>query len=137
MDKWLAKFLDDTLEDRPDKPDILPQTVSVSGMSGPFPKSLAEITTHQTAPPSTPPLQTGWIVTYFDRHGRLCGGWEERETSTVKQCHGTGQGCQVELSSGQRIPIRAIRAVGQTNEQGRLLAAWTVREHGLDGKGKF
>ena len=79
------------------------------------------------------PLPRHCFVTYIDGHGRLLGGWDERATSTVKRCHGTGQSCQVELSDGRRIPLRSIRAVGQTNEDGRLLAAWTVRECGLDG----
>src|SRR5262245_27729017 len=78
--------------------------------------------------PPTPPLQPGWVVTYTDQRGRLCGGWDERAHSTVKQCHGTGQGCQVELSDGRRISLRAVCAVGQTNADGRLIAAWTVRE---------
>jgi hypothetical protein len=134
MDKWLAKFLDDTLEKRTDKTDILPQTVSVSGMSVPFPECPGEITTAHTASPYAPPLQSGWVVTYYDGQGRLSGGWEQRETSIVKQCHGTGQNCRVELSGGQRIPLRSIRAVGQTDQEGRLLAAWTVGEHGYDGR---
>jgi hypothetical protein len=78
------------------------------------------------------PLPTYCFVTYTDCHGRLCGGGDERATSTVKGCHGTGQGCEVELSDGRRIPLRSIRAVCQTNEDGRLVAAWTVREHGYD-----
>lgn len=77
------------------------------------------------------PLPRHCFVTYTDRLGRLCGGWEERATSTVKRCHGTGQSCEVELSDGRRIPLRSIRAVGQTNEEGRLLAAWTVRDCGF------
>ncbi|MGZ8373314.1 MAG: hypothetical protein ACXW4A_00160 [Nitrospira sp.] len=42
MDKWLAKFLDETPEYRTDKPDILPEGVRVSGLSGPFPCILPE-----------------------------------------------------------------------------------------------
>lgn len=40
MGKWLSQFSDNTLESRPDKPDILPITSSVSGMSGTFPSML-------------------------------------------------------------------------------------------------
>lgn len=34
MDQWFAKFLDGSLGNRTDKPDSLPESVSVSGMSG-------------------------------------------------------------------------------------------------------
>lgn len=33
MDQWFAKFLDGSLGNRTDKPDSLPESVSVSGMS--------------------------------------------------------------------------------------------------------
>jgi hypothetical protein len=79
------------------------------------------------------PLPSHCFVTYTDSQGRLRGGWDEQATSTVRGCHGMGQGCEVELSDGRRIPLRSIRAVGQTNENGRLMAAWTVRVHGYDG----
>jgi hypothetical protein len=83
--------------------------------------------------PPASPLPHHCFVTYIDARGALCGGWDERGTSRVTQCHGTGGNCQVELSDGRRIPLRSIRAVGQTDAAGNLLAAWTVREHGYDG----
>lgn len=134
MGKWLTKFLTEYREPVPDKPDILP---SVSGMSGCTPKNSFqnEGPADSGATLSRPSLEAGWVVAYIDRQGKLCGGWGERDQSTVKQCHGTGQDCQVEFSDGRLIPLRAVRTVGQTNAEGRLIAAWTVREHGYDGQG--
>jgi len=57
MDKWLAKFLDDTLENQTDKTDSLTELVSVSGMSVPFSENPGE---NSQAP--APPLQPGWLV---------------------------------------------------------------------------
>lgn len=85
--------------------------------------------------PSTSPLPPYCFVTYIDTQGRLRGGWDERATCTVKQSHGVGANCQVELANGVRIPLRAVRAVGHLNAAGRLVGAWTVREHGYDGNG--
>lgn len=42
MNKWLAKFVDASPEDRTDKPDILPVQGTMSGMSGPLSKSPGE-----------------------------------------------------------------------------------------------
>lgn len=83
------------------------------------------------APPS--PLPPHCFATYTDSTGRLRGGWDERTACTVKQCLGVGADCKVELSNGATIPLRAIRAVGQLSAEGRLIAAWTVREHGYNG----
>ena len=46
---------------------------------------------------------------------------------------GTGQAGGLVLTDGEHLPLSSIRAVGQTSEDGRLLAAWTVRECGLNG----
>jgi len=83
--------------------------------------------------PLAPPLQTGWFVTYTDRQGRFCGGWEDRRNATVMSCAWTARGWSVHLSDGQAIPLAAVRCVGQTDEHGDLKAAWPVRECGLDG----
>ncbi|MEQ1679274.1 MAG: hypothetical protein ABL950_01510 [Nitrospira sp.] len=63
MDKWLAKFLDETLEDRTDKTDIVPKSGSVSGMSGPISGIPPEIDQTQTNDvPPAPPLKPGdWV----------------------------------------------------------------------------
>jgi hypothetical protein len=132
MGKWLDKFLDATQESEAPIPHTLPDIGTVWALSVPPSSNLSEKLPHQDAPP---PLPRHCFVTYIDRYGRLHGGWDERATSTVKQCHGTGQACQVELSGGQLIPLRAIRAVGQTNPEGRLIAAWSVRGCGYDGEG--
>ena len=41
----------------------------------------------------------------------------------------------VRLTDGQQIPRWIIRAVGKTDQGGRILAAWSVRDHGYDGNG--
>jgi hypothetical protein len=33
------------------------------------------------------------------------------------------------------MPLSQVRSVGQTDEAGQIVAAWTVREHGYDGQG--
>jgi hypothetical protein len=134
MGKWLAKFLGDTHEKEPHIPHTLPDSATVWGLSVPLSGTLPGIRLSQVVEPPASPLPTYCFVTYTDRQGRLCGGWDERATSTVKRCHGTGQGCEVELNDGRRIPLRSIRAVGQTNQEGWLVAAWSVREQGFDGK---
>ncbi len=86
-------------------------------------------------PARIPPLESGWFVVYRDRTDKLRGGADEREHGTVKECQWHGSGWRLVLTDGAHLSLSSIRAVGQTNEKGRLLAAWTVREHGLDGLG--
>jgi hypothetical protein len=83
--------------------------------------------------PPAPPLQAGWLVTYTDSRGHLCGGWDDRQKATITLCLWTGQGWSVHLSNGQAISLTAVRCVGQMNEDGELKAAWSVRQHGYDG----
>jgi len=125
MGKWLDKFSADTQESLPDIPDILP---SVSGLSGPHIEVSAEITPN-------PPLQPGWLVAYRDRQGVLCGGCDDRQHGTVQACQWDGNGWTLWLTDGQRMPLSMIRSVGQTDDTGQIVAAWTVREHGYDGEG--
>ena len=108
--------------------------LTTSDISGPVADpSEQSIVTRETPSPPAPPLQPGWVVAYTDRQGRLCGGWDERATSTVKCCHGTGQALRSGAKRWPKDSPAVHPAVGQTNEEGRLLAAWTVREHGFDG----
>jgi hypothetical protein len=82
-----------------------------------------------------PPLLPGWLVAYRHRDGRLRGGCDEREAGTVTACHWDGTGWTVSLSNGDRFPLQRITAVSKTDAQGRVLAAWAVREHGFNGEG--
>lgn len=82
-----------------------------------------------------PPIQAGWLVVYRDRNGNLCGGCDDRTHGTVKVCRWIEQGWVVMLTDGQQLPLTAIRSVGSINAEGKLYAAWTVREHGYDGHG--
>ena len=82
-----------------------------------------------------PPILPGWLVTYRDRQGKLCGGSEDRAQGTVKECRWEGGQWTLCLSNGEQMPLWNIKAVGQTDGTGRLVAAWTVREHGYDGNG--
>ena len=83
------------------------------------------------------PLHPGWLVVYRDQRGTLCGGCDDRARGTVQACQWTEPGWTVMLTDGQRLPFSLIRAVGQTDATGRLIAAWTVREHGCNGKGEL
>ena len=101
-------------------------------MVQPDPSPIAE-NNHLSEPPRVPPLGSGWLVVYRDRTGTLRGGTDERDHGTVKECRWNGAGWLVALASGATLSLSSIRAVGQINEEGRLLAAWTVRDHGFDG----
>jgi hypothetical protein len=90
----------------------------------------------ESAEPPSSPLPRYCFVTYTDRQGRLYGGWNDRQKASVTHCVWSERGWSVHLSDGQAIPLAAVRCVGQTNEQGDLIAAWSVREHGYDGQGK-
>jgi len=125
MGKWLSNFLAEYQDSLPDIPDSLS---NVSGLSGPDTRELVEI-----APVS--PLQPGWLVVYQNRGLALCGGFDDREHGTVEACQWDGQTWTVKLTDGQHLSLIAIRSVGQTDSTGRLVAAWTVREHGYDGSG--
>jgi hypothetical protein len=88
---------------------------------------------HASEPSRIPPLRPGWLVVYRDQAGKLRGGADEREHGTVKNCQWHGTGWRLVLTSGEHLSLSSIRAVGRTNEAGQLLAAWTVREYGLEG----
>lgn len=87
---------------------------------------------HTVAVPEAP-LQAGWLVTYRDRSGRLCGGSLDRDHGSVATMEWTRGSWTVCLTDGQRLPLQAIRAVAKTDRCGTLLAAWTVKDHGYDG----
>jgi hypothetical protein len=82
-----------------------------------------------------PPLQPGWLVAYRDRRGALRGGCDDRQHGTVDECQWEGKVWTVYLTDGQRLPLSIILSVGKTDSEGKLIAAWTVREHGYDGEG--
>lgn len=82
------------------------------------------------------PILPGWLVTYRDQEGRLCGGSEDKAHGTVQECAWDAGRWTVCLTDGQQVPLWRMKAVGQTDDNGRICAAWTVREHGYDGNGK-
>jgi hypothetical protein len=82
-----------------------------------------------------PPLQAGWLVVYRDRQGRLRGGCNERECGTVRECRWDDSGWTVILKNGEPLALGRILSVGKTDVNGKLIAAWTVREQGYDGEG--
>lgn len=88
------------------------------------------------SPPLAPPIETGWLVTYSDQSGRLCGGSDDRAHGTVEACKREAGGWVVVLTDGQRLPLSTIRAIAATYPDGRIRGAWTVREHGHDGEGR-
>jgi hypothetical protein len=80
------------------------------------------------------PLQPGWLVVYRDAHGELSGGCLDRAHGTVEGCEWDGSRWTVSLTDGTKIPLRIILAVAETEHTGQVIAAWTVRDHGYDGK---
>ena len=121
----------DAHQHTPDLPERKKDSVSLSESV-----SIAGVVAQDPPRPDLPsfPLLPHCFVTYTDSQGRLRGGWDERATSTVKQCHRVGANCEVELAHGGRIPIRAVRGVGKLSAEGCLIGAWSVREHGYDGR---
>lgn len=81
----------------------------------------------------TPPLQLGWLVTYRDRRGILCGGPDDLQRGTVAGMHYGTSGWTVSVADGTRFPLSVVRSVTKTDAHGKVLAGWTVREHGADG----
>lgn len=82
------------------------------------------------------PLRSGWLVVYRDEQGRLRGGCEERTSGTVECCQWDGATWTVRLTNGYPLALVRVLAVGKTNAEGQLIAAWTVKEYGYDGEGK-
>ena len=125
MGKWLAKFSVAMPEPRTDTADIVPTLPALSALSVP----------HRAIPAKTmagPLLQPGWRIVYRDHLWRLAGGSDDPEHGTVSAC---GQDV-VTLTDGQMIPLSLIRSVAAMDCTGRIMGAWTVREHGLDGEGR-
>jgi hypothetical protein len=92
--------------------------------------------TKTTKPPESiplPPLCPGWLVAYRDRTGCLRGGCEERDAGTVETCRWDGSAWTVCLANGETVPLRRVVSVGKIDADGRLVAAWQVRAHGIDG----
>ena len=83
--------------------------------------------------PLAEPLRQGWLVCYRDRAGRLAGGCDDRRHGTVKTCAWIGSTWMATLTDGQQLPLSRIVSVGQTDEDGRVVSAWTTREHGYGG----
>jgi len=84
-----------------------------------------------------PPLGSGWLVVYFDTDRRLRGGYNDREHGTVQDCEWNGTAWTVCLTDGQQLPLRAIRSVARTDAAGQVVVAWTVKDHGYDGEGRY
>lgn len=98
----------------------------------PVPSSPFQATPMQGGDPIAPILP-GWLVAYRDQAGRLCGGVEDRIHGTVRECQWNGSSWTLYLTDGQWLPLAFVRSVGKTNTAGRVVAAWTVREHGFTG----
>lgn len=77
-------------------------------------------------------LYPGWRIAFRNQEGRLIGGIEDKEHCTVEACLDR----EVLLTDGQRVPLAAITGVTAIAPDGRFLAGWEVRKHGLSGEGK-
>ena len=84
-----------------------------------------------------PPLLPGWLVTYRNQTSTLCGGADDKAHGTVRECQWELGRWVAYLTDGQQLPLSVILAVAPTHPDGRIRAAWTVREHGYDGNGPF
>ena len=89
-----------------------------------------------TTPQPIPQIRPGWLVAYRDQQGVLCGGCDDRQRGTVRECQWRMGIWTVRLTDGQQLLLANIRSVGQTDGEGKIIAAWIVREHGYDGKGR-
>jgi hypothetical protein len=118
---------------------------NISSHSGPLPSISEAPTTYSksSAPARTVthqhawPLQPGWIVAYRDQFGMLRGGCDEFERAIVMECQFDGVVWKVRLLGGEEVDLRAIRSVAKTDDNGEVIAAWTVRECGYDGEKKY
>jgi|CXWL01.1.fsa_nt_gi hypothetical protein len=72
------------------------------------------------------PLEVGWLVTCRDERGTL------RRGSVVSMGCDSGR-WTVTLSDGGTLPLSQVESVGVIDGSGKLVSAWTVREHGFDG----
>lgn len=83
-----------------------------------------------------PPLLPGWLVAYRDRSDNLRGGCVERDHGTVQACRWNGTVWTISLTNGDTLPLGLIVSVGKTDEEGNVVAAWTVKAHGHDEDGR-
>lgn len=89
---------------------------------------------NQTSHTPIPPVFPGWIVCWRDQAGQLKGGADARQDGTVRSCRRIGSQWVVELTTGAQVLERQIVGVASTNASGLITAAWTVRDHGLNGR---
>lgn len=113
--------------------DIAERVAAVRRARVSIPLALAVEGLPLPVPPPIPPLCPGWLVAYRDQQWVLCGGCDDRAHGTVQECQRSAGAWTVTLTDGQRLPIASIRSVAKTNDEGELVAAWTVCEHGYDG----
>jgi hypothetical protein len=100
----------------------IPQSIAESGSS----ESTPDVCRRKSVEPDIPlPISPGWTVVYRGPDGRLRDG-------VVASVEGTPHGCRIRLHDGTYLYSHAIRGVRQV-ENGRDVAAWTVRHHGLNG----
>ena len=133
-----------------DRPETQPSVAEVAEVAGGPPHSAkreglptehavgadsAPIIPSQPTEEPTPPLQAGWRIVYLDSLWKLAGGADDPEHGTVEACRWEGGAWSVHLTDGQEIPLSRIRSVAAMDYKGRLMGAWTVREHGYDGQG--
>lgn len=106
---------------------------TVQAGSSPSPAESRPCVNPPPASGSEIPILPGWLVAYRGPDGKLRGGWEERDHGTIRKGRFSDGGWIFTLTDGTEISVRAIVSVAQVALDGRVVAAWTVREHGLDG----
>ena len=74
------------------------------------------------------------LVAWRDELGRLQGGDEDRLKGTVKETVVGSDGFTFIMEDGTRVPERRVVSAARLNAQGKVVAAWSTRAHGIDGE---
>ena len=83
------------------------------------------------------PIQPGWLVAYRGPDGKLRGGCDDREHGTVETGERREAAWTFTLTDGTVLPAKAIVSVAKVATDGQVVAAWTVRDHGLEAVTSF
>jgi len=84
----------------------------------------------------SPPIEPGSLVVYRDSDGTLRGGCDERQHGTIWKAHWSDDGWSFTLTDGTVLVDKAVISVAEVGTDGRIVAAWAVRDYGIDGTGQ-
>lgn len=130
--KYLERFLEGAFPEQKNQTDTQTHDPTelteglLSVLSGGESRDIGEILI-QTEQADDSPIKPGWAVAFLGTTGQIQGG-------RVKTAQRQGSIWIFTLEDGQRLPEGKIRSVAMI-EGGKWMGAWSVREHGLTGKG--